>query len=328
MNTKSEDYSLKYILAQVHTPAYDPTDKVMEQILRKTRKNRISRPFVIAAALCAAFMLLGAARVFGWVTFDFSGNTGNAFPIPAPTQTPENEKSIAATEEIEAFIDAAELGEARITFDENGSGTAAIGAMRGKSLDEIQSLLEKSAVRLALPQYVPEGYVLTDSTVEFYLTPASLEAALSASYEKDGTRFASYRLPDGYQSNIASVRLFYENDKGELLHYEAMLTQEISETNSLGMGAPDTATAETIHTEGFEKGILIYDKAKLNETSYSCYLYKAIPAQNVISPLSIDQKGSEAHTGEEPLSAVVYSLEAETLDRNAVIEVINSIKYV
>lgn len=334
MNTNHEDKLIRDIFEQVQTPSYDVSSDVLKRILSIPRKRvAIKRVAIVAAALCVSFALLRAAKLIGWQSFNFFGETREYDDNPLVSNA-EHQDPDHLTKYDNTFLSEAVAGEVRLVIvkDEAGGG-ACIGPERTNDWDKINSFAKYSNRPMELPSYIPAGYALTEGVIEFYPDADSLQSEMVSSEVLDGKTYETYKLPADYGKNVCGLSLYYADEGGNVLTYRVQLMSALGENNSINFGAPGNAVSEKIEVYGFDAAILILDKAKNNGMLSSGKLYKEIPSIDAVDIFSLSstiQQNRVLRFGDDAsnttYSAVVYSIDAENLGKEEIIRIAESIQ--
>ena len=326
MNRDHDDKVIRHMYDTIETPDYDVTKDVMKQIRPATRGRVVLKRVVIAAAiLCVCFTFLAAVKIIPWQTFNLFGEKVGESELIAATPVPQQCED-PWTDEDEQFLDEVKLGETRaITVANGGSGRT--GRAETDDFATIESYVSNSDTPMMLPSYVPEGYVFTKGTVEFYLDMESLQSELIASEEMDGKRYEVYQLPDEYDKKIEWLTLYYTGEDGDELRYEVHLMEAIDDGCSYEHGAPESAVVKRLNIEGFDTGILIHDAEKANEKLNIAVVYKEVAPFNVLFSLIgvMDHPESAEHSCHE-YGAMTIRVVTEILCKEEVINIVESIQ--
>ncbi len=342
MKLDYEELEIKAAFETITTPEYNIANPIESEKPNNLRSGSMLRRIVLVSILCLSMLpVIGYAKDRIWKVFYLDGTEVEDSDI---SQVKETEASVSTSINIvDDYIKERQLispGSVLIRSVGNGQeGT--LKEFRTNDMSKLRELAKNSNTDILLPAYIPEGYMLTEGVVNFYISKDMLNTESTYSEREKDTIIQEFQLPEQFWSNISNLVLIYKNSEGEQISFDVSYS---SADGTTGFGAPPSATSEKVDLEGFEEGLIICDEEKANPSqtyysgaftkmgrevkAYSLFLlgigerieaYQYDREQSILTALETSDHGMEI------LNKAVYFIEGTAIDKEELIKIMESV---
>ncbi len=318
---------------KIETPEHDVSNDVFEKIHPKNNSRIIlKRVLIVSVVICLCITLLILVKQMGLQRFNLLGEkTGSSYPVIS-ISNPFG-KASAIDEYNRRFMEENANGEARILMDDLGdSGYITSGGnadIRTDDYNIITDIMSINKSSLKLPTYIPGGYSFSGGKIDFFINDDNPPELIS-SEQKNGHIYLIYKLSEGYKENVSSMKLTYTNKNGDIISYDATLSE--ASMDNLEYYFPNSATIKILEIPSFDNAIWVYDKKQKTYLN-SVALFKYIPKISTIDFMNITNASlhpastpvPEINAGQSMFISINCHISSDVLDVEELVKIAESL---